>query len=208
MNLKILSLVCAAGSLVTGAPSQDLGDGRQVPITPSLSEFASSNHGQKVPGESPAYFCPDSDPADNIFNVTRLDFLPTNPRVGFYQKVRLIGHFVSPTGDVPWMTVNTTYLDKDLPGNNPFFWGPLCDIDVLQEISVPIPDSEGGGETRADLHRSCPEGIREGYAVLTSWPIPLFPGFVPTGRFHAKAEAITQDGRRIFCVEGTFEVTD
>jgi hypothetical protein len=33
----------------------------------------------KVPGESPANYC--SDPSNDIFEIRRLDFLPTNPRV-------------------------------------------------------------------------------------------------------------------------------
>lgn len=105
------------------------------------------------------------------------------------------------------MTVNATYLDEDLPDNNPFFYGPLCDIDVFQKIQVPIPDKLGGGMTPKEMFRSCPSGIREGDAVITSWPIPLWPEYVPVGWYKAKAEAVTQDGRRIFCVEGTFEVT-
>jgi hypothetical protein len=35
----------------------------------------------KVPGESPAYYCSDSDPSNDIFQIRDLDFLPTNPRV-------------------------------------------------------------------------------------------------------------------------------
>lgn len=108
------------------------------------------------------------------------------------------------------MTVDATYLDQDVAGNNNdnrFFYGPLCDIDVFQEIQVPIPDKLGGGTTPPEMFRSCPSGIKQGYAVITSWPIPLFPGYVPVGWYEARAEAITQDGRRIFCVEGTFEVT-
>lgn len=33
----------------------------------------------KVPGASPAYHC--DDPSDDIFQITGLDFVPTNPRV-------------------------------------------------------------------------------------------------------------------------------
>ena len=33
----------------------------------------------KVPGESPAYYC--SDPTDDIFQIRRFDFIPTNVRM-------------------------------------------------------------------------------------------------------------------------------
>lgn len=40
--------------------------------------LSTSNH-LKVPGESPAYYC--SDPSDDIFQIRRLDFTPTNVRM-------------------------------------------------------------------------------------------------------------------------------
>ena len=95
------------------------------------------------------------------------------------------------------------------------FDNPLCDIDVFQEIEVE-------GHKGAYSHRSCPPGIREGYAVISSPPIPLSPGYGFThgklpkdfleylstdlyiGKYEIRAEATTQDGRSIFCVEGSF----
>jgi hypothetical protein len=82
---------------------------------------------------------------------------------------------------------------------------PLCDIDVFQEISLPIPGT--GGSFPPRMHRSCRPGIRQGYATVSSPPLPLYPQMVPVGRWEIRAEAKTQDGRRIFCVKGEFNVT-
>lgn len=62
-----------------------------------------------------------------------------------------------------------------------------------------------GGEPR--LHRACPLEIGVGYAVMSSPPMPLTPQTVPEGKYDLRAEATTQEGRRIFCVQGTFDVT-
>jgi hypothetical protein len=43
------------------------------------SSLSSASDRLQVPGESPAYHC--SDPGDDIFQIRRLDFIPTNPRM-------------------------------------------------------------------------------------------------------------------------------
>ena len=57
------------------------------------------------------------------------------------------------------------------------------------------------------MHRACPPDIDKGYAVMSSPPMPLSPDEVPVDTYKLRAEAITQDGKRIFCIEGTFNVT-
>jgi hypothetical protein len=37
--------------------------------------------------------------------------------------------------------------------------------------------------------------------------MPLSPQEVPEGKYELRAEARTQDGKRIFCVEGSFDIT-
>ena len=91
------------------------------------------------------------------------------------------------------------------------YFSPLCDIDVFQEILVPYPgqDEDAGQDAGPEvprMHRSCPPAIQEGYAEILSPPIPLgWP--VPEGEWEVRAEAMTQDRKRIFCVQGTFNVT-
>lgn len=72
-------------------------------------------------------------------------------------------------------------------------------------MRLPIPG--GDDKTSPRMHRSCPPNIQEGYAEMSSPPMPLYPEIVPVGRWEIRAEAMTQDGRRIFCVEGDFDVT-
>ena len=57
------------------------------------------------------------------------------------------------------------------------------------------------------MHRACPPDIKKGYAVVSSPPMPLTPQTVPEGKYELRAEAMTQDGKRIFCIEGSFDVT-
>lgn len=85
------------------------------------------------------------------------------------------------------------------------YYSPLCDIDVIQEITIQSPAGDYDKEPRS--HRSCPPSIEKGYAVISSPPMPLTPQTVPEGRYEVRAEAVTQDGRIIFCVEGSFDVT-
>lgn len=42
---------------------------------------------------------------------------------------------------------------------------------------------------------------------MKSPAMPLSPQEVPEGLWEVRAEATTKDGRRIFCVEGSFNVT-
>jgi hypothetical protein len=80
----------------------------------------------------------------------------------------------------------------------------LCDIEIFQEIVLPRP----GGGSKNGMHRSCPPSIQPGYAWVNSPGIPLYPFMVPVGLYDIRAEAMTQDKRRIFCVEGTFNITN
>ena len=51
-----------------------------VPLSQQTSTTATSTFNAiKVPGESPAYYC--SDPSDDIFQIRRFDFIPTNVRM-------------------------------------------------------------------------------------------------------------------------------
>ena len=45
--------------------------------TPTIA--TSTLNAIKVPGESPAYYC--SDPSNDIFQIGRFDFIPTNVRM-------------------------------------------------------------------------------------------------------------------------------
>jgi hypothetical protein len=123
---------------------------------------------------------------------------------GFYFTIRFIGAFTSATGDVPWLNVTGSVNGRE--ELEPFYYSPLCDIDVFQEISVPRP--EGDHKQVVGSHRSCPPAIEKGYAEIWSPPMPLNPLMVPEGKYEVRAEATTQDGRRIFCVEGSFDVTN
>jgi hypothetical protein len=112
------------------------------------------------------------------------------------------GHFMSATGDVPWLNIMGAINGR--PELGPMYYSPLCDIDVFQDVFVPRPDHEN---YPIGQHRSCPPSIHPGYAKISSPPIPLYPFAAPVGEWEVRAEATTQDGRRIFCVEGTFNVT-
>ncbi|KAF4459270.1 phosphatidylglycerol phosphatidylinositol transfer [Fusarium albosuccineum] len=158
---------------------------QQVPITAH-----SSVEPLRIPGESPAYHC--SDPSGDIFRIDRLDFIPTNPR-----------HFITSTGDVPWLNITGSINGR--PELEPMYFSPLCDVDVFQYAEIPIPGSDE--KAALGLHRSCPPSIQDGYAVISSPPIPLRPDMVPTGKWEVRAEAQTQDRRRIFCVKASFDVT-
>jgi hypothetical protein len=70
---------------------------------------------------------------------------------------------------------------------------------------VPRP---GGNDEHNDvrLHRACPPNIQKGYTEISSPPIPLSPMTVPEGKYELRAEARTQDGRRIFCIDGSFDI--
>ena len=124
---------------------------------------------------------------------------------GYYLTTRFIGTFDSSTGDFPWLNITGSINGRrEL---EPLYDSLLCDIDVFQEISVPKP---GGGDELNDeprMHRACPPNIGMGYAIVSSPPIPLTPQTVPQGKYNLRAEAITQDGKRIFCVEGSFDIT-
>lgn len=81
---------------------------------------------------------------------------------------------------------------------------PLCDLDVFQEMPMPRPGHQDVIDT--SLHRACPPGIKPGYTRIESPAMPLYPHFNLEGRWDVHAEANTEDGRRIFCVEGTVVV--
>ena len=92
------------------------------------------------------------------------------------------------------------------------YFSPLCDIDFSQKISVPNPGSDDdfhkdAGTELPRLHRACPLAIRNGYAVVSSPPLPLTALTVPERKFEVQAEATTQDGKSIFCVERSFNIT-
>lgn len=112
------------------------------------------------------------------------------------------GYFTAETGDVPWLNITGSVNGRDELG--PVYDAPLCDINVFQKVLVPRPG--GGHEGEYRQHRSCPPGIQKGYATISSPPIPLYPEAFPVGRYDLRAEALTQDGRRIFCVKGEFDV--
>jgi hypothetical protein len=82
--------------------------------------------------------------------------------------------------------------------------GPLCDINVFQKIPMPVPGHHD--VIHKTLHRACPPGINPGYARIEAPPLPLYPFFNLDGKWDVHAEATTDDGRRIFCIEGTFVV--
>ena len=69
-----------------------------------------------------------------------------------------------------------------------------------------VDPGDWGGRTPR-LHRSCPPEIGVGWAMVSSPPIPLTPLTAVEGRYELKAEAMTGEGERIFCVEGGFDVT-
>ena len=86
----------------------------------------------------------------------------------------------------------------------------LCDINVFSKISVSRPEDDhehNDHDAEVRTHRSCPPNIQKGYAVVSSPPLPLSPQTVREGKYELRAEARTQGGKRIFCVEGSFDVT-
>lgn len=168
-----------------------------------ISSFSPDPNRRKVPGVNPAHYCQDSDPQDDIMRVSSMNFYPSHPRVGEYFYLNIIGDFLEPTGDVPWLNITGTVDGK--AGVEPMYYAPLCDIRVFQDIKVPRPD--GRPEVDSNFHRSCPPGIKEGYAVIDQG-MPLYPIMVPTGTWEVRAEATTQDGRSIFCFEAQFNVTE
>lgn len=134
----------------------------------------------------------------------------TDTHSGYYLTTRFIGAFTSSTGDFPWLNITGSVNGR--PEREPLYYSPLCDIDVFQEISVPTPGSDDKFDQNADtepprMHRACPRAIQKGYVVVSSPPMPLTPQTVPEGKYELRAEAMTQDGKRIFCVEGSFDVT-
>lgn len=121
---------------------------------------------------------------------------------GFCLNARFIGAFLSDTGDVP--SLNITGSINGRPEREPMYKSPLCDIDVFQDITVQSP--AGGYDEEPRLHRSCPPSIHKCYAIVSSPPMPLSPQTVPEGSYKLREEATTRDGRRISCVEGSFDV--
>ncbi len=137
------------------------------------------------------------------FLVSLRPSLILHPSSGYSLTTRFIGDFVSSTGDVSWLNI-TGSINGRLE-REPLYYSPLCDIDVFQAITVQSP--AGDYDETPRFHRSCPPSIQEGYALVSSPPMPLSPQTVPEGRYEVRADAMTQDGRRIFCVEGSFYVT-
>lgn len=234
--MHTIGLFCTASLLLPDASSAAVLSAPQIPTQRIATTDSSPPLNRiKVPGESPAYYC--ADPSDDLFKVSRLDFIPTNPRMyvcslysalppfpifiytpipisfclslmvqsssGYYLTTRFISQFSSSTGDVPWLNITGSINGR--PELGPLYYSPLCDIDVYQDIKVQSPAGDYDKEPRS--HRSCPPSIHEGYALVSSPPMPLYPFVVPEGRYEIRAEAMTQDGRRIFCVEGAFNVT-
>lgn len=151
--------------------------------TLSLGSFPSFSH-----THNPVSFCPS---------------LILHPSSGYSLTTGFIGNFVSSTGEVPWLNI-TGSINGRLE-REPLYYSPLCDIDVFQPITVQSP--AGDYDKKPRFHRSCPPSIQEGHALVSSPPMLLSPQTVPEGRYEVRAEAMTQDGRRIFCVEGSFDVT-
>lgn len=57
------------------------------------------------------------------------------------------------------------------------------------------------------MHRACPPNIQKGYADVSSRAMALTPQTVPEGKYELRAEAKTNCGKRVFCIEGKFDVT-
>lgn len=66
------------------------------------------------------------------------------------------------------------------------------------------PPYWGGREPR--LHRARPPEMGFGYAVVSSPPMPLTPLTAVEGKYDLHAEAMTQEGQRISCIQDTFNV--
>ncbi|TVY34234.1 hypothetical protein LOCC1_G008622 [Lachnellula occidentalis] len=167
-----------------------------VPTQQSAISYSTYNDALKVPGNSPAHYC--SDPSTDIFKIQGLYFYPKNPRIGYYFMLRFLGTFTSSTGDIPWLNVTGSFNGRS--ELSPLFDAPLCDINVFQQIQLP-------GQNDVGTHRSCPPAIQEGYAEIQSPHIPVQPPMVPDGLYEIRANATTQDGRSIFYVEGSFNIT-
>ena len=80
-------------------------------------------------------------------------------------------------------------------------------MDEFQESSAPRPRGGDELDDRPRMHRACPPDIKNGYAVVSSPPMPLSPQTVPWGKYNIRVEAMTQGGKRILCVEGSFDIT-
>jgi hypothetical protein len=106
------------------------------------------------------------------------------------------------TGDVLWL--NITGVVNGRKELSEMYYSPLYDIDVFQEVDVLYPDHI---HDPRGIYRSCPPSIHLGYTEIKSPGIPLYPFRVPLGEWEVRAEAFTQDGRRIFYMEGTFNIT-
>ena len=89
------------------------------------------------------------------------------------------------------------------------FNAPLCDIDVFREIAIPTPTpgvDPDHWKSEIRSHRICPPGIKSaGPAFVGVSGISLDD--VLTRRWDLRAEAMTLDGRRIFCVRGEVDLT-
>ncbi|KAK8876994.1 MD-2-related lipid-recognition [Apiospora arundinis] len=191
-------LLVAAWIGLTTATPLDIESIQQHPMS-----MSTTSEDLKIPGHSPAYHC--DDPSEDLFQISSFEFSPTRPRVGYYLDIYFWGYFTGSTGDVPWLNITGSINGRE--ELEPMFSAPLCDINVFQEIDVPLP---GGGHQGGDrMHRSCPPSIstqKKGYAQISSPAIPLYPFAVPAGRWNLTAEAFTQEGKRIFCIKGEFDL--
>lgn len=70
-----------------------------------------------------------------------------------------------------------------------------------------VPNVIGDRKDYFGMSRASP-AIEEGYTEIDSPAMPLYPGMNLAGEWTVRAEATTQKGERIFCVEGTFNVTE
>ena len=104
----------------------------------------------------------------------------------------------------PWLHVTVSINGR--PEREPHFYSALSDIDVFQEIVVQSPADDD--DKKLSFHRSCPLSIQEGYAVVSSPPMPSTPQTVVEERYVLRAETVTQDWGRIFCIEESFEITE
>ena len=68
------------GTLLLLRQATSLGPVPEAPLSQQTPTLATSTLNTiKVPGESPAYYC--SDPSNDIFQIRRFDFIPTNVRM-------------------------------------------------------------------------------------------------------------------------------
>lgn len=139
----------------------------------------------------------------SVFKTTMICTDPGSLTRSHYLVISFGGIFKSDTGDVPWLNIPGSINYR--PELSPMYDAPLCDLDVFQDISVPRP---GDGPTADGSHRSCPPSIHKGPGKIQSPPIPIVELELPRGRYKMRAEAMTQDERRIFCTEGEFDILD